>query len=330
MQIYDSHKQPVSRTLQPTSHRHTASLETILLQKQASSVVQRALTELQKKILKAIINHFTFEIPSDNDLVFYEAELRAGRTPQIGNHYKKLCIDKNEKVSVHDYRPAGTGMMGRVGPDIPVPLHLRMLQGGMRPYTGAVNTYGGTTITSQDLPRPGTRHTDQSKAMGGSAFGFTGIQGDEHLHAVGYQLGGTTSSSNMVPGPHNLNTAMLPIENTIASLVKEGYKVTYTVRFYTSEATLVNPHGRVFAADITVTTPGITHTWTIHAQEGVPDFKIAKANMDEIVASIQAFVTRVRLKVPTPTFSFPSSGPSGPPPPPPSGGFAFPPPIVSL
>lgn len=70
-----------------------------------------------------------------------------------------------------------------------------------------------------------------NKVMGGSAFQQSKLLNAEYLHKKPHQLGGTDEPENLMIGCHALNTAMIPIENFVHTLVQQGIQVNYTVGF---------------------------------------------------------------------------------------------------
>lgn len=106
-----------------------------------------------------------------------------------------------------------------------------MIMDGRFPMTGAVMQQD-VTITADDLKAIPPRG-DLRAEMGGSAAQMSGISNSEWLHAVAHSLGGADKNINLAAGPHSLNTAMIPFEVAVKTLVYNGIAVHYSVTFFT-------------------------------------------------------------------------------------------------
>lgn len=84
------------------------------------------------------------------------------------------------------------------------------------------------TITRASLENIG-RRANLSQVMGGPASQQAQISNGEYLHRQAHSLNGPDTSSNLIPGYHATNTAMMPVENLARALANGGNTIYYTV-----------------------------------------------------------------------------------------------------
>lgn len=84
------------------------------------------------------------------------------------------------------------------------------------------------TITHKSRKNIGPR-PNLSQIMGGSASQRSQITNAEYMHRQGRQLNGPDTPSNLIPGYHATNSAMIPAENLARGLSNGGNTINYTV-----------------------------------------------------------------------------------------------------
>lgn len=70
------------------------------------------------------------------------------------------------------------------------------------------------------------------QGMGESPTVVSGRHDAEWLHCIAHSLGGADGPTNVMLGPHYLNTAMIAFEQMMATLYSQNSPITYSVKFY--------------------------------------------------------------------------------------------------
>ena len=114
--------------------------------------------------------------------------------------------------------------MGRLSEDGITPHHTRDFIDGPDPLK-MEDHFDSNSVMERVLPRI------TYQGMGRSAEVATGRKDAEWLHCIAHSLGGADGPTNIMAGPHSLNTLMIAFEHTMASLYVQGSPVRYAVRF---------------------------------------------------------------------------------------------------
>ncbi|QND84675.1 Uncharacterized protein ChrSV_2449 [Chromobacterium vaccinii] len=199
-------------------------------------------------------------------------------------------MNNNNDVSSVVWHPPSDPTNMRVAPGVGAAGD--MLQNGPRPLTGNVISMT-STLTRADLSNDD--RTSQNQAMGNrSAQQESQIPNSEWLHLRGHSLGGPTHSSNLVAGPHALNTAMIPLERLVSDAANRGVTVGYNVDFFTHPQGGANDY--VHHAQITITLPNQPpRIWTLEADPNKLDTKIDKNTLEQIQNAVEQYAQSIGL-----------------------------------
>lgn len=151
---------------------------------------------------------------------------------------------------------------------------------------------------SRDFTKDSTAHTSSrpslSTVMGGSAQVKSKVANAEYLHIIAHSLGGADDYSNLVPGCHALNTAMIPFESFVSNAVTEKYPVTYQVDF------LPRPGFGVFWVDtaqiqicVGLKSSVCKGSWTISIPKNE---RLSKASFDQINEEVNKFKAKCGIQ----------------------------------
>lgn len=164
----------------------------------------------------------TYQEASD---ILDSIDANLGNPIRILNHNRTI-VRWQETFRTRRSRFAGMGPMGRASSE-----GASVIIEDAPPPDEWVELYKmEATIDRATLSRIKNR-SNLNKVMGGSASRRSGIQDAEYLHKIGHQLGGVDEPDNLMVGYHALNTAMIPIENFVFNLAKQGVRVHYIVAF---------------------------------------------------------------------------------------------------
>lgn len=122
--------------------------------------------------------------------------------------------------------------------------------------------------------------------MGGSAWEVSRVSDAEYLHMIAHSLGGADDASNLMPGYHALNTAMIPFEAFVkntAAVRPVVYRVDFLPHpgFGSLWVSTVQIQIRVFVGDGTY-----TGSWTISIPENK---RLSTASYQEIKGIVNDF-----------------------------------------
>ena len=195
--------------------------------------------DLAERIRRVLRNYHNIHDVTDQEAEDYAQQLRntPGTRVPVRRHNQALTMDVRGIVRAVEYRPpANASNMRLSGVEGPMTQEeATMVTVGQPPLTWVGHEMSvEEEITRQVLRNVGQRG-QQNTVMGGSAAALTGVEHAEWLHGIGHQLGGTEDETNLMAGPHQLNTAMIPFENAVSRLSLAGIPVRYGVRFLGNE-----------------------------------------------------------------------------------------------
>ena len=169
---------------------------------------------------------------SDSKFDEFASAVVKGNNPRItGTNSQIIGVNGGEDFKFkHNVNFSGGGLMGRVNNDSQNTKNthgkvlIKSAEYKLISNSSGISTNLNHAVKKGDVGRNRKNaDNDLNKILGANGARNTQIDNAENLHMIGFQYGGKNTSSNLIAGSHPLNTAMIPVENMIADLYKEGF-----------------------------------------------------------------------------------------------------------